>query len=409
MGKGHSKKRRRLAADLKTAQEKVHFLEERLMLFEGDEDVSNGGEIRIFMDGAFDMMHYGHMNAFRLARSLGTHLVVGVNSDKSITECKGAPLMNDDERLTMVKGCKFVDDVVPDCPYVMSEEYLEHVIKKYKIDYVIHGDDPCIVNGKDVYESAKKAGKFQSIPRTEGVSTTDIVGRMLLMNKDHHCNTSSSELGGKDHDGNSLLCEQSKFLTTSRMLRLFSAGMKSPKKDQKVLYIDGGWDMFHCGHVAFLKEAKKRGDYLIVGIHSDQLVNKERGCNLPLMNLHERVLSVLGCEFVDDVLIDAPQTVTPQMIQLLRIDEVITGTRGDSFNDVASTSEDDRYRYVKKLGIFTVLPSPNKFTIRSIVERIQANQSMFQAKIAKKKKTEEDFYEDKYKQKSKSNKKIVSE
>lgn len=168
MGKGHSKKRRRLAADLKTAQEKVHFLEERLMLFEGDEDVSNGGEIRIFMDGAFDMMHYGHMNAFRLARSLGTHLVVGVNSDKSITECKGAPLMNDDERLTMVKGCKFVDDVVPDCPYVMSEEYLEHVIKKYKIDYVIHGDDPCIVNGKDVYESAKKAGKFQSIPRTEG-------------------------------------------------------------------------------------------------------------------------------------------------------------------------------------------------------------------------------------------------
>lgn len=127
------------------------------------------------------------------------------------------------------------------------------------------------------------------------------------------------------------------------------------------------------------------------------------------MNLHERVLSVLGCEFVDDVLIDAPQTVTPQMIQLLRIDEVITGTRGDSFNDVASTSEDDRYRYVKKLGIFTVLPSPNKFTIRSIVERIQANQSMFQAKIAKKKKTEEEFYEDKYKQKSKSNKKIVSE
>jgi ethanolamine-phosphate cytidylyltransferase len=64
------------------------------------------------MDGAFDMMHYGHMNAFRLARSLGTHLVVGVNSDKSITECKGAPLMDDDERLAMVKGCKFVGETV---------------------------------------------------------------------------------------------------------------------------------------------------------------------------------------------------------------------------------------------------------------------------------------------------------
>jgi ethanolamine-phosphate cytidylyltransferase len=112
MGKGHSKKRRRLAADLKIAQEKVNFLEDRLMLFEADDVIANGGEIRLFMDGAFDMMHYGHMNAFRLARSLGTHLVVGVNSDKSITECKGAPLMDDDERLAMVKGCKFVGETV---------------------------------------------------------------------------------------------------------------------------------------------------------------------------------------------------------------------------------------------------------------------------------------------------------
>ena len=217
MGKNHVKKRKRLAEDLKIAQEKVHFLEEKLMLFQNDELIGKDGrDVRIFMDGAFDMMHYGHMNAFRLGRSLGTHLVVGVNSDESITKCKGAPLMNDSERMTMVKGCKFVDEVVPDCPYVMSEEYLEYVMKKYNIDYVIHGDDPCIVDGKDVYESAKKAGKYLSIPRTEGVSTTDIVGRMLLMTKDHHCgNTNGGQsTHEKNRDGNSLLCEQSKFLTT---------------------------------------------------------------------------------------------------------------------------------------------------------------------------------------------------
>ena len=70
-------------------------------------------------DGAFDLLHYGHMNAFRLARSLGTHLIVGLNSDESITECKGPPLMQDDERLTMVSACKFVDEVIPGCPYVV--------------------------------------------------------------------------------------------------------------------------------------------------------------------------------------------------------------------------------------------------------------------------------------------------
>ena len=104
------------------------------------------------MDGAFDMMHYGHMNAFRLGRALGTHLIVGVNSDESISQCKGDPLMRDAERLTMVTGCKFVDEVVPGCPYVMNAEYLDYVIKKFRIDYVVHGDDPCIVDGKDVCE-----------------------------------------------------------------------------------------------------------------------------------------------------------------------------------------------------------------------------------------------------------------
>ena len=106
--------------------------------------------------------------------------------------------MNDQERLTAVEGCKFVDEVIPAVPYVMTAPYLDYVIKKYKVDYVVHGDDPCIVDGKDVYESAKKEGMYQSIPRTEGVSTTDIVGRMLLMTKDHH----KKEKGGLVSEGN---------------------------------------------------------------------------------------------------------------------------------------------------------------------------------------------------------------
>ena len=69
-----------------------------------------------------------------------------------------------------VQGCKFVDEVrrrcarrasrsawprrapraqvVPECPYVMNDEYLSMIFDKYKIDYVVHGDDPCIVDGK---------------------------------------------------------------------------------------------------------------------------------------------------------------------------------------------------------------------------------------------------------------------
>ena len=220
--------------------------------------------------------------------------------------------MNDHERLTMVDGCKFVDEVVPNCPYIMTPEYLEYIFTTYDVDYVVHGDDPCIVDGKDVYESAKRRGRYRSIPRTEGVSTTDIVGRMLLMTKEHHLRRTrlknnrargnsvgslstpptitmdGTELPSDDDSDNEIhneitgdnsenddvsvmtaanyvndgevvgvLGNQSKFLTTSMMLRLFSAGVKHPEEGMKVVYVDGAWDMFHCGQVDFLKEVSK--------------------------------------------------------------------------------------------------------------------------------------------------------
>jgi ethanolamine-phosphate cytidylyltransferase len=52
--------------------------------------------------------------------------------------------MTDDERLAVVSACKWVDEVIPKTPYVMTSEYLDWVIETYKIDYVVHGDDPCI-------------------------------------------------------------------------------------------------------------------------------------------------------------------------------------------------------------------------------------------------------------------------
>lgn len=456
VGKRHGRNRRLLAEALRAAQLQVHELEEKLILAQRQDLLTSssvttkarrsGDEVRIFMDGAFDMMHYGHMNAFRLGRSLGTKLIVGVNSDESITLCKGAPLMNDWERLTMVSGCKFVDEVVPGCPYVMNADYVQYVFDKFDVDYVVHGDDPCVVDGKDVYAAAKAAGKYQSIPRTEGVSTTDIVGRMLTLTKDHHMgkddDASDQQHAGDEHSVHSVitaataerhqrpLCEQSKFLTTSRMLRQFSAGMVSPELGQRVIYMDGAWDMFHCGHVTALKAAKKRGDYLIVGVHSDALINRVRGANLPLMNLHERVLSVMGCRYVDDVLIDAPHVVTPDMVSSLKIDEVVHGSRSDdvgggmrrdssrgnvaelatsavgsTLNGSATEERGDdafedrwseRYRYPRSINIFHVIPSPTAFDLGSITDRIRRNQDAFQAKIARKKAAEGEYYDERY-------------
>ena len=148
-GNRHMRKRQKLTKELHVAKEQLSFLQEKLREpSQGNNVGEKRKEIRIFMEGAFDLMHFGHMNAFRLGRSLGTHLVVGVNSDESITECKAAPLMTIDERLAMVRSCKFVDEVVPNTPYIMNKEYIEHIFQTYDVDYIIHGDDPCIVDGR---------------------------------------------------------------------------------------------------------------------------------------------------------------------------------------------------------------------------------------------------------------------
>ena len=137
-------------------------------------------ETTVWMDGAFDVMHFGHANAFRQGRTLGTRLVVGVNSSSTIEQAKGAPpLLTDEERCAAVKACRFVDDVVPNVPYVMNEAYVRDLLENKGIDYIVHGDDPCIVDGKDVYQAAKDLGRYKTIPRTEGVSTTDLVGKLL--------------------------------------------------------------------------------------------------------------------------------------------------------------------------------------------------------------------------------------
>lgn len=71
---------------------------------------------------------------------------------------------------------------------------------------------------------------------------------------------------------------------------------REPRPGDRIVYVTGAFDLFHVGHVDFLEQAAKEGDYLIVGLHTDLVVNRYRGANYPIMNLHERVLSVLACK-----------------------------------------------------------------------------------------------------------------
>lgn len=101
-----------------------------------------------------------------------------------------------------------------------------------------------------------------------------------------------------------MLVQNHRFLPTSRRIVQFSSGRSAPT-GARVVYIDGAWDLFHVGHIKILQEARKHGDFLLVGLHSDEDVSERRGPHLPIMSLHERSLSVLACRYVDEIVMGA--------------------------------------------------------------------------------------------------------
>src|ERR1700761_919288 len=106
------------------------------------------------------------------------YLLVGVTGDKETHRRKGLTVLSAAERAESVRHCKWVDEVVEDCPWIIADA--PDFMEKYQIDYVAHDDIPYGADeGDDIYAPIKKAGKFLVTQRTEGVSTTGIITKIV--------------------------------------------------------------------------------------------------------------------------------------------------------------------------------------------------------------------------------------
>ncbi|KAK6919805.1 Cytidyltransferase-like domain [Dillenia turbinata] len=98
--------------------------------------------VRVYADGIYDLFHFGHARSLEQAKK------------------------------------SWVDEVIPDAPWVIDQEFLD----THNIDYVAHDSLPyadASGAGKDVYEFVKKVGKFKETKRTDGISTSDIIMRIV--------------------------------------------------------------------------------------------------------------------------------------------------------------------------------------------------------------------------------------
>ncbi|THU55994.1 hypothetical protein C4D60_Mb11t12590 [Musa balbisiana] len=136
--------------------------------------------VRVYADGIYDLFHFGHARALEQAKKLfpNTYLLVGVCNDEITHRYKGKTVMNESERYESLRHCRWVDEVIPNAPWVITKEFLN----KHKIDYVAHDSLPyadASGSGNDVYEYVKSIGKFKETKRTDGISTSDIIMTIL--------------------------------------------------------------------------------------------------------------------------------------------------------------------------------------------------------------------------------------
>lgn len=204
----------------------------------------------------------------------------------------------------------------------------------------------------------KAAGRFKVVKRTPSISTTDLVGRMLLCTRTHFIKSLTKVLAGQEGSGTEKERKAEGLAMTERMRHyatdktglhpgsnvwFWTASIEareddteeekgvftslcqgsSPKPGQRVVYVDGGFDLFSSGHIEFLRQVIKaeeklgrdegwyseeaiqervgRGEdygpaFVVAGVHDDEVINRWKGVNYPIMNIYERGLCVLQCK-----------------------------------------------------------------------------------------------------------------
>ena len=135
----------------------------------------NKEQVIVFTNGCFDIIHSGHLDLLKEARSYGDKLIVGLNSDKSISKLKGPerPIIDQSERKKILSALKFVDEVI-----IFNEENPLKLIKKLKPSILVKGADYTkeqVVGGEFV---ESYGGQIKLVKLVKGKSTSNIINKI---------------------------------------------------------------------------------------------------------------------------------------------------------------------------------------------------------------------------------------
>ncbi|GAV55833.1 hypothetical protein ZYGR_0AY02260, partial [Zygosaccharomyces rouxii] len=253
------------------------------------------------IDGCFDFSHHGHAGAILQARKtigdpLQGWLVCGVHNDEAITSNKGTkPVMNQWERYEHTRSNRWCSEVVEDAPYVTEPAWLD----RYHCQYVVHGDDITLdANGENCYRVVMQQGRFLTVKRTEGVSTSEIIHRILGKSKpiDRATLPTLNELQMFSSGCNGY--EPHCYVFQNDLSNvLVKGGYDFQSCSDRNRFVTGDFDLFHVGHIEQLSKLQDSSHpyriIVVVQLEEDSV-----------MTLREIVLSALSCKYVDGLLVN---------------------------------------------------------------------------------------------------------
>lgn len=133
------------------------------------------GEKVVFTNGCFDIVHLGHVDYLEKARNLGDHLVLGLNTDASVSRFKGPnrPIQDETSRARLLASFQFVDLVV-----LFNEDTPKELISALVPDVLVKGSDYLAENivGADVVQRA--GGKVTTLDFVAGYSTSKVIEKI---------------------------------------------------------------------------------------------------------------------------------------------------------------------------------------------------------------------------------------
>ncbi len=135
----------------------------------------HGNKKAVFTNGCFDLLHRGHVEYLRKARSLGDLLIIGLNSDASVRRLKGRgrPVNSQNDRAAVLAGLECVDFIV-----LFGEDTPLNLIKKIRPDVLVKGADwkKSEIAGSGIVRS--RGGKVAAVKYLKGYSTTKLLERI---------------------------------------------------------------------------------------------------------------------------------------------------------------------------------------------------------------------------------------